>query len=1130
MNSNSKAKTTRRALVAAVACSVAGVLTSSASITVDAWYRLGEDGVGASNLPKDSSTNGYDFVNTDSNPAGVTTSTTAPAPGSTEFYNFSGDMTGFDTVSSTTVSNWLPPTDNVGVECWAQSHDLAYDNLTTVGRVVFGTGDNTHGLGILYDDFGAGFVGVIGNINYVGLPYQPKTTNEWVHLAVVRNNGVSTFYVNGVAVSPTRTDNPNASTGVYMGHGGSLSNFCGAIDEARIFTFKPGEFYPNDLEFYQATNTMPYVTIVKSDPTGFQVGLQDKTTTVNTNTIAVQLDGNSVTGAVTQASGLTTINYTAPALLGSGSTHSIKLVFADSAGVYQTNNLSFTVVTYTGIPASLLVPAASVDTTKPGFRIRPYQTDGSTDPNGVQPNSLAWTEDQLIGLHGPNIANPVGADANGFVAVTGVINFSIEAGTGTDRGDFMNDQPFPGIPGILGTTGDASFEAVTFLQFPAAGVYKMGVNSDDGFKVTVGANPRDRFSTVLGQFDGGRGASDTIFTIAVPQAGFYPFRLLWENGNGELPGNQASVEWFTVQADGTKVLINDSTSPIKAYRQGPLPPFVSRVVPAINALGVMPAATLEVDITDDGTQVKSGSVQIGLNGGALGVPTTLNKSGSVTVATFAPTNAFVIGSVNTAQIAYADTGSYAVTNTWQFTILNATLPANLWSAPGSGDKTKPGFRTHTWQINQFMANNGANSDITDELPVANQILLGLWGANIANTSLAVNGEFITTNVVNWNYQADSGVDAGVFTSADGHTDSEIPGIPGTDVNGNPFYNDYSTETYTYIEFPSAGVYTMGVNSDDGFRVTCATNTGPDIGALRVTAPASVAGNYPTVATYPSMGGAFGGPLPTTPIVRPLVLSDDGSTTNNLDTANAGDSYTFMTQPAVNAADLKGNIAVVRRGVVAFAQKAKYAQDAGALAVVIVDRSDLAGQMPWSMGGSDPSVTIPCVMVEWDVWAKIRQYVTTNAATTQVTVSLGDDNSPMLGQYDGGRGASTDITNPGTLFSFYVPKAGLYPMRLLYFQGGGAASCEWFSLDSKGNPVLINDAANAASLKAYRARTETAVPTISIATSGANAVITFTGTLQSADDVAGTWSNVTGATSPMTVPLTQATKKFYRASQ
>src|SRR5256885_4832603 len=106
----------------------------------------------------------------------------------------------------------------------------------------------------------------------------------------------------------------------------------------------------------------------------------------------------------------------------------------------------------------------------------------------------------------------------------------------------LPDSPFPGIPGANGTNGNSSIEVLTFLQFPTAGIYRMGVNSDDGFRVTEGRNPKDQLALNLGEYDGGRGPSDTLFALVVSQAGLYPCRLIWENGNGELPGNGASCE------------------------------------------------------------------------------------------------------------------------------------------------------------------------------------------------------------------------------------------------------------------------------------------------------------------------------------------------------------------------------------------------------------------------------------------------------------------------------------------------------------------------------------------------------------------------------------------------------------
>ena len=54
------------------------------------------------------------------------------------------------------------------------------------------------------------------------------------------------------------------------------------------------------------------------------------------------------------------------------------------------------------------------------------------------------------------------------------------------------------------------------------------------------------------------------------------------------------------------------------------------------------------------------------------------------------------------------------------------------------------------------------------------------------------------------------------------------------------------------------------------------------------------------------------------------------------------------------------------------------------------------------------------------------------------------------------------------------------------------------------------------------------PTIGIARDAANVTITYTGSLESADNITGPWAPVAG-TSPATVPATGA-GKFYRASQ
>ncbi len=81
---------------------------------------------------------------------------------------------------------------------------------------------------------------------------------------------------------------------------------------------------------------------------------------------------------------------------------------------------------------------------------------------------------------------------------------------------------------------------------------------------------------VLGLFDNGRSAADTLFDVLVPISGSYPFQLIYFESQGS-----ASREFFSVTnlATGDKVLINDlaSADAIRSYRQ--LAPPITGIVP-----------------------------------------------------------------------------------------------------------------------------------------------------------------------------------------------------------------------------------------------------------------------------------------------------------------------------------------------------------------------------------------------------------------------------------------------------------------------------------------------------------------------------------------------------------------------
>lgn len=138
----------------------------------------------------------------------------------------------------------------------------------------------------------------------------------------------------------------------------------------------------------------------------------------------------------------------------------------------------------------------------------------------------------------------------------------------------------------------------------------------------------------------------------------------------------------------------------------------------------------------------------------------------------------------------------------------------------------------------------------------------------------------------------------------------------------------SGDTYFVTGSPAA--------ADRAISVAASADSGTTAPSLSVLSPASVAG--PRAAETASFGG-------TPPA---------GGTTGPLVYATPPDACAAI----ANAGALAGKVALIDRGGCTFVEKTKRAQDAGAIAVVIAN--NVAGVIP--MGGTDPSLTIPVVMI------------------------------------------------------------------------------------------------------------------------------------------------------------------------
>ena len=188
--------------------------------------------------------------------------------------------------------------------------------------------------------------------------------------------------------------------------------------------------------------------------------------------------------------------------------------------------------------------------------------------------------------------------------------------------------------------------------------------------------------------------------------------------------------------------------------------------------------------------------------------------------------------------------------------------------------------------------------------------------------------------------------------------------------------------------------------------------------------------------------------------------------------------------------------------------------------------DLKGHsgLPYLTGGSNPNGPgdIPVLCVN-GLGGEAAMYAT----NADLVATIGADALLQLGIADYGKGMGW------VSFDFVVPAAGLYPLHMVYEQGGACAGLEWATVAS---PTLawddvsrawVNDSATTNSLVSYRSVTGLPTPTVKIVKEGGVYNIYYTGTLVSAPAVGGTCQAVPGAQSPYTVPTGAGPSMFYR---
>ena len=297
--------------------------------------------------------------------------------------------------------------------------------------------------------------------------------------------------------------------------------------------------------------------------------------TINGNTVALSAGSKNVDA--------TDFAYTIDGNFEPSTVIEYLIEISDTNGNAVTDTGTITSPTFGLLKAAML--ASDVDTSKKGFTYKVWQSDLFSHGNTIAEveNVLAEAPKDIDGStldndafkdeKGPATAS--GSEDGHLIAyeIPSVININAFL-NGVDLGNFQPDDQMPGVPGNYDSYDGVAVEIVTYVDFPA-GLLTMGVNSDDGFELEIG-HIDDPRAMVAGKFQGGRGSADTTFLMDVRDAGIYPLRLVYFSQGGD-----ASLELFTVNDAGEKVLVNDTENGgLAAYQVGTAPDYVEPAQPA----------------------------------------------------------------------------------------------------------------------------------------------------------------------------------------------------------------------------------------------------------------------------------------------------------------------------------------------------------------------------------------------------------------------------------------------------------------------------------------------------------------------------------------------------------------------
>jgi hypothetical protein len=361
--------------------------------------------------------------------------------------------------------------------------------------------------------------------------------------------------------------------------------------------------------------------------------------------------------------------------LAAESVHIVKVSVTDTNGNSTKLEKEFTVKPYTLVDTTVALPDSMKG--ESGFLVYATQISlGQMDVGSLHGSSWVNAEKQINGGYiDPDMEEPYlnEADLEAFEGwsyypeIVQMVNQNKDAPAEVGNfkaGNGYEDELITGIPGWGDSTEGIASEYIALLELDR-GAYKFGVNSDDGFNASFGAN----FGDFLGQTVG---SAKKDFEIYVDKPGLYPYRVAyWQGGGG------AHIEIYSY-VNGEKTLINDPDveGSIKAYTIKGAVVNESTTVRATTGrakvLSVSPSpgdtmvksSGIVVTVQNENTTVKQDTVVVSLNGEA--VDASVSKSGDIVTISYSP-DGLPVGA-NTASLSFEESNGITRSTEWSFTV------------------------------------------------------------------------------------------------------------------------------------------------------------------------------------------------------------------------------------------------------------------------------------------------------------------------------------------------------------------------------------------------------------------------------------------------------------------------------